>query len=273
MLGALASVAFILGLGYCLRRPRDMACFALVGFVTLTFVFGGVLTIDPPFWPHLNIALPAMALIAAIGLERFIRRLVLAWHPAVRLLPAVAAGGIALSGLHEWEVYHQFARDHAGTRIHAMRQISRLPPDTRVLFISRDVLWASETFQFFTPKTDGRNIESAELFDRPPTIDRPTAFFVFADADPACIDFLLRTYPGARRQSFRDGWQWPAFTLILAYPSGREEHPQTHLPASRMLWRADGWRWLGLIAFAALWLGWLLLLRDRRPSRRLRGFS
>jgi len=265
MLGGLAAFGFILGLGFCLRRCREMASFYLLASFTLVFVFGGVLTIDPPFWPHLNIALPAMALIAAIGLERFTRRVILTWRkPAVLVVPVLLSGGILLAGIHEWEVYYKFARDHAGGRILSMRQISRLSPQTRVYLISKLVRWEQETFQFFTPKMQGSNLSEAELYQKPPSIERPTSFFVFDDADQACIDFLLKTYPGSRRQGFLDGWQWPVFVAIHVFPAGFEEHPQRHLAPPQAKWQSNGWRVIGLILLGGVAGGWILLRRERR---------
>jgi len=272
MLGGVAAFGFILGLAFCLRRCREMASFYLLTSFVLVFVFGGVLTIDPPFWPHLNIALPAMALIAAIGLERFTRRLILTWRrPAVLVVPVMLGGGILLAGVHEWEIYYKFARDHAGGRILAMRQISRLSPETRVFLISNWVRWEQETFQFFTPKMQGRNLSEAELYLKPPSIERPTTFLVFDDADQACIDFLLKTYPGSRRQGFRDGWQWPVFVAIHVFPAGFEEHPQRQMAPPEAKWQSNGWRVIGLILLSGIAGGWILLRREKRLLRQDRG--
>ena len=271
MLGGLAAISFMLGLGFCLRRCRDMACTYLLGSFVLTFIFGGVLTIDPPFWPHLNIALPAMVLIAAIGIERLARRLILTGRrPAAFLVPVLLSGGVVASGVHEWEVYHAFARDHAGARILSMRQILRLSPETRVYLISKYVFWEQETFQFFTPHYKGQNITEQELYASPPKIEKPTTFFVFDDAEPGCADFLMKTYPGARRQGFRDGWQWPAFFAIHVFPAGFEEHPQRFLRPVEMRWMSPGWRLIGVVVLLGLSAGWILLRRDqRRLERRL----
>lgn len=264
MLGALAAISFMLGLGYCLRRCREMACVYLLGSFALTFIFGGVLTIDPPFWPHLNIALPAMALIAAIGIERLGRRLILIGRrPAAFIVPVLLAAGLVVSSVHEWEVYYAFARDHAGARILSMRQIQRLSTETRVYLVSKSVFWEQETFQFFTPQYQGKNITEEELYRNPPKIEKPTSFFVFDDVDPKIADYLVKTYPGARRQGFRDGWQWPAFFAIHVFPNGFEEHPQRFLRPVEMRWTVPGWRLVGLVVLLGLCAGWILLRRDQ----------
>jgi 4-amino-4-deoxy-L-arabinose transferase-like glycosyltransferase len=67
MVDPLTAALFILGLGYFLSRLKNIKFFTILSWIFLTFILGGVLTADPPYWPHLNIALPAIVLVAAVG--------------------------------------------------------------------------------------------------------------------------------------------------------------------------------------------------------------
>ena len=55
-----------------LRRPLHLL---LVLWVVGTLIFGGVLTMDMPWWPRLLAMLPALCLLAAMALERMLRLL------------------------------------------------------------------------------------------------------------------------------------------------------------------------------------------------------
>jgi 4-amino-4-deoxy-L-arabinose transferase-like glycosyltransferase len=72
MTAPLTAALFVLGLAYCLPRLKDLKYGMGLSWFFLTFIFGGVLTADPPYWPHLNIASPAIALVAALGAERLL---------------------------------------------------------------------------------------------------------------------------------------------------------------------------------------------------------
>jgi len=270
MLGALTALSFIAGLGFCFRRFFDLTTLYLLLLVGVTFVFGGILTIDPPFWPHLNIALPGMALVAAIGLERIASRAIQAWGTRARLIvPVGLAAAVSFSGLHDWEVYYRFARDHGSQRIHAMRQIRALPPDHRVYLVSDDTKWEQETFQFFTPLRDGRNLAAKDLLAEIPPIEKPTVFFIFDGVDPGCLDAVSRAFPYARKQAFWDGWGWPIFTRVDVYPPGYVAGPLIRRAPAGFLWSMPGWRILFLVGIVALYLGAILVLRvlTGEPSR------
>ncbi len=55
MVGGLVAVFFTLGLKLWLSRWREISLLTLGAWFLLTFLLGGVLTSDPPHWPHLNI--------------------------------------------------------------------------------------------------------------------------------------------------------------------------------------------------------------------------
>lgn len=268
MLGATAALSFILGLGFLLRRLRDLPGIYLLFWIALTFLCGGILTIDPPFWPHLNIAIPGMAMVAAVGAERFFRRLILSFpKPAAVIFPALLAVAILFSALHEWEVYYRFSRDYAGGRVLAMREVEKLTPEYKVYFVSSDIKWKHETFQFFNPQIDGSNISGKELFEKTPEINKPTAFFIFADADQQLVDHLARRFPYSSRRVFLDAWRWPVFTMIRVFPLGYMEYPQSARKPADILWNQQGWRYVAMLLIGAIVIGWLILRRDLKLSR------
>lgn len=244
MLGALTALGFIAGLGFCFRRMFQTNTLFLLLWMAVTVICGGILTIDPPFWPHLNIAVPAMTLVAAIGLERVIRGVIVGRGKAVSLgVPAVMVAGILYSGLHEWEMYERFAKGHATGRVLAYREITQIPKDHRVYLVSDDTRWDQETFQFFLRGWDGQTLKASELIREIPVLDKPTVYFVFSEVDAAALETLVQAYPHARREGFWDGWGWPVFTRIDVYPQGYAAIPQLANPPSPSLFTLPGW-WL-----------------------------
>jgi hypothetical protein len=71
----LTAVLLTIGVGTALANIRTIRPFILIAWVLLTFVLGGVLTYDPPFWPHMIIALPAIMLLAAYGADTILNAL------------------------------------------------------------------------------------------------------------------------------------------------------------------------------------------------------
>lgn len=255
MLGILAGCSFAVGLGYCLRRLRDVGTVYILLWLGLTFLFGGILTIDPPFWPHLNIAVPALVLIAGIGLERCARRLVGGgMRPVQIVIPSLVAVLLFAQGLQNWNTYYSFASVHATDEVHATRQIERLSPGYKVYIISESIHWGQETFQFLNPQVEGRDATAKELYDGTITVDKPTVFFVFSDADQELLKFLAEKYPWSGRRLYRNGWQWPAFTMVRVLPPGYVDVPQDAPKAEKMFWNLPGGTYvltlIGLVVFA-----------------------
>jgi len=270
MLSSLVAIFFMIGLGYCARRFREIPCAFPLIWIGLTFILGGMLTTNPPFWPHLNIATPAIVLIAAVGAERFVRRMVLEGGRRMAVLvPLSLAVGICFTGINNWEIYYQFQRDFGNGRSFAMRQIQAITAsvDYRVFIISRDIRWDHEIHQFFLKNVDGHDLSEEELYRKIPVIDKPTAFVVHQDTDyKKCVDYLTNAFPSAVRRAFNPrGWR---FTIIRVFPPGYVEPPDDITPAP-LMWDSAGWRYVFATMLGALCLGWVTLQRELRHKRRL----
>lgn len=266
MLGAVAAAGLVLGLGYGLRRWRDPSYSYPILYGVAVLVLGGVLTIDPPYWPHLNIAVPALCLVAAIGIERSAHRIHEALPArAAAVVPTLVVFGLLATAVHEWEVYEAFARRHAGGRIHAVREIQQLPAGSRAYLVSTAVRAEHESFRFLAPYVTVRNVSAEELVRSPPKLDAPLAFFVFDDAPPTLRGALERTYPGCRIEGFLDGWNLPVFTAFYAHPPGLEVHPQNGVTPSRRLSQMPGLAWVTVVTLGVILL---FVLRFRRPTIR-----
>jgi hypothetical protein len=170
------------------------------------------------------------------------------------------------TAVHEWEVYEEFARRHAGGRINAVREIQQLPAGSRVYLVSNAVRAEHESFGFLTPHVSVRNVSPEDLRQKPPRLDAPLAFFVFDDAPAEVRGLLERAYPGCRIEGFLEGWNLPVFTAFYAHPPGLEVHPQTWAAPSRRLSETPG-GWIAILTgFALIFLFVHRFRRSRIPT-------
>lgn len=198
MVGAPVAALFVLGLGVALARPKRPAKLTLLAWIGLTFLLGGILTSDPPYWPHLNIAIPAIVLLSARGLEELVESAG-KWIPATRPVAwGAVAVGLVLLVAHNWAVYVDYAGDNAGRRVRASRWISSLPPGTRVLVTGGYDVRKEHTFLFFNRDRYVRNAYPEEMLAMPDRLDRPTALLFYAHEE--FIEPLRRKYPRATYQ-------------------------------------------------------------------------
>jgi Dolichyl-phosphate-mannose-protein mannosyltransferase len=195
MIGTLSGSLLVVGLGVALLRLRDVRIFSLLMWVVLTLVLGGVLTYDPPFWPHLNIALPAVMLIAAIGADSLIS----AWpeHAARWVRPSLQALlglAIAWTALHHWSIYYEYTRDNAGPRHRMASYIDTLPTGYQVIMVSDEYTPENFAFRFFVRDVPMENRAADDLAGAPPALDRPLLFILHRNE--ALIPTLTAAYPG-----------------------------------------------------------------------------
>jgi 4-amino-4-deoxy-L-arabinose transferase-like glycosyltransferase len=203
MVAATTAALFVLGLGGALRRLGDARHVLLLAWIGLTFVLGGVLTYDPPYWPHLNVVLPAVALIAALGLDRLIDVLAPAsGTPRRAALTALAGLTLAFTGLTDWRAYYDFVIDNAGPRIRVARFVDDLPDQYRVYLISEILHGQEHPFRFFSRGVRITDVRLRDL-DATARAERGPAVFVVVGQESA-LSTLTRLYPRAKVEAHGD---------------------------------------------------------------------
>ncbi len=270
MLGVVAEVAFVLGLGFSLRCWRRWESFYPLAVIAVTFSCGGFLTYDPPYWPHLNMAVPAMCLVAALGLERMLRPRATTspralWRWAA---PLLAVGAMVFSALQNWEVYYRFARNHIDGRALVIRQVQTLAPECEVLLSSQTLRWNEETFRFFVPQATGRSLSEAEVEALPAKVDRPTALFIVYDGRESQLAAVAEKYPTAQHRVFRNGWAIKSFSMFMIYPDGYVQGPPAAKDREPTLWNLPGSWVFATVLGAVTLVGCWTWLRERREDER-----
>ncbi len=260
MVSAPTAALFVLGVGILLVRLRRIPDLALLAWVALTFVFGGILTADPPYSPHLNIALPAIALIAGLAASRALAGLATVVPYGRLLVPAGVAASLGWLALHNWEVYVDFAEDNADPRIRASRFLATLPEGTRVHFQSRVHDHDAYAFRFFNRETTIYKLEpeGAEAVEVRP--GHPTVFLLYEPAES--LPALQRRFPEGVRREHRDADGTLIFVSYSLNLEGQPARPERAGPSRR------GWWLLGGALFLAipLFFRWRTALRSGDPD-------
>ena len=159
MVSSLTALFFILGLGYVLLRMKNIKHFAILSWIFLTFIFGGVLTADPPYWPHLNIALPAIMLVAAMGAKSLADKITTVFgRVGYKVYVWVLVGILVVTGLNNWQVYYDYVKNNAGNRIRIARYLTSLPSSYHVYLASDAFSWNEHAFRFFSQGMTGQDL-------------------------------------------------------------------------------------------------------------------
>lgn len=214
MVSPMTAAFVVIGIGICIRRWRDIRYGFPLLWVMFTFILGGVITYDPPYWPHLNIALPAIALLAGLGIHAL-------WNVTAKfhehygklMMGIVLIGLLCINSVNNWALYMQYNETFADIRIRVARYVTQQAVDYEVIILGDEFFWDDYTFIFFNPGVAGRNISYQELFVHPPVADRPL-LFIISNSDEG-LDFLRQHYPdGIAEERNQRGKSFIAYHVI-----------------------------------------------------------
>ena len=251
MVSSLTAMFFILGLGYVLLRLKDIRIFTLLAWIFLTFVFGGVLTADPPYWPHLNIALPPIMLVAALGIETLADALKKTFGRVGYMTFAWALIGLlVVTGINNWQVYYDYVKNNAGNRIRIARYLNSLPFSYHVYLASDDFNWHEHAFRFFSREMTGQDVTLEMLETDPPVLEGPTVFILFRH--PEMVPILQNLYPDGELENHYDFDNLVSFISYRIVPSTADVTPES-LEVSQL--SLPGWRLIFLLI--VLWIGYI----------------
>ncbi len=258
MVSSLTAALAVLGLGVAVTRLRSLAYLLPVAWLVLTLVLGGVITSDPPYWPHLNIVLPAVMLLAGAG-ARLVVEALSGIAPASRFpLLALLATLIALTGFQNWFVYVSYASGDAGPRVASSRFLRRLPSDTRVYVASDITSWNEFAFRFWNRDKEGRDLRGEERDRLELPVDRPFIVLLFENEE--ILPRLQEKYPDGITRVRRDATGKLLNVFFVNFPGGGFHPVKATDPPSR----AKGWTVVA--AAAGIWLAGLVWMRRRAAA-------
>jgi hypothetical protein len=251
MVDPLTALLFVLGVGYGLSRIKDIKFFAILSWIILTFILGGVLTADPPYWPHLNITLPAIVLLAAIGAESLASNIGIVFGQVARKVYLwVFVGIVIVTGIQNWGLYYDYVKDNAGNRIRIARYVESLPSSYHVYLVSDNLSWNEFAFRFFSQGTTGTDLTPENLISDPPKLEFPVVFILFRHPELAPI--LQELYPDGILENHYDVNNLVSFVSYRVVPSTVDAPPERAManPLS-----SPGWFLIfGMVIF---WMGYV----------------
>jgi 4-amino-4-deoxy-L-arabinose transferase-like glycosyltransferase len=271
MLDVLTAALLVLGLGYCLARLRNLKYFTLVVWIVSVLVLGGMFMDDPPYWPHLAITLPAVAVVAGLATVQV-------WELLARPMGRVGSWGLGTllvaalvyTGIHNWQVYYDYAHDNAGERVRIVRYINSLPAGYQVRLVTTAISWRDREFQFLARGVAGQDLAPDQLRSDPqPCRDAPVVFILtyeYVDLEPV----LLARCPGGQSQQHIE----PSGRLsFVSYRLGPEGAPPPVVESSEAQVDSLAWLMLGgwaLIMGLGLWLYYRFVVRRMLAKRALK---
>jgi hypothetical protein len=265
MTAPLTAALFVLGLAYSLPRLKDLRYWVGLSWVSLTFILGGVLTADPPYWPHLNIASSAIVLVAALGGEGLMA--LRAW-PFGRwgswLVRGLLVGAIIYTGIANWQAYYGYVKDNADPRVRIARYINSLPFGYQVYLLSPEWSWDEYTFRFLNQGRSGQTLTPEALTTDPPVLDQPAVFILYKYSE--LVPILQAQYPTGKMQELNNNEQNLVFIAYMVIPPGYS-FPAAPLPPFDPLSQPGWWLLGGLLALGSGWAGF----RRWQQSRSLQG--
>jgi len=249
MVSPLTAALVVLSLAYCIPRLKNLKYFLLILWVGIAFIFGGVLTYDPPFWPHLNITIPAIVLLAALGADKLTYLL----EPLFRrygqaIVNSVLAVAIITTGFLNWDAYYNYVKDNAGPRVRMSRYLASLHPGYQVYLIDSEHNWNDFIFQFFNRGTPGQNMDPETLTTLPPDIKQPSVFILYQH--PELLPFLQHLYPYGITSAHDNNENNLVFISFEVVPPGISLQPKTP-PVNEL--SLPGW-WI-IIALITIGIG------------------
>jgi len=249
MVSPLTAALVVLGLAYCIPRLKNLKYILLILWIGITFIFGGVLTYDPPFWPHLNITLPAIVILAALGADKLTYLLESYFRQYARIIVnSGLAVAIILTGFLNWEAYYNYVKDNAGPRVRMSRYLASLQPGYQVYLIDSEHNWNDFIFQFFNLGTSGQNIDPKTLSTMPSVLKQPSVFILYQH--PELLPILQQLYPYGLTVPHYNNENNVVFISFEVVPPGIRLQPR--IPPVNEL-SLPGW-WI-IIVLTTIWIG------------------
>ncbi len=243
----------VMGAGIALRRLKEARSMLLLAWLFGTMILGSVILNDPPFWPHLTVLLPAVAILAAMTLDRL-------WQAANgalgdlgdRLATILIAGALIYVGLQNVLLYYDHVRHNATPIVSVARFIDRTDPWIELVLVTDPFSLREREIEFMAKGHFVREVGEEALVDSN-LILPDSAIYIVTPNHQRALDALRARFPNASVESvLGDHGELHFYTvrvgaLIMAYggagpPAGTSISP---LHPSAEQFPAQGSRFIG----------------------------
>jgi 4-amino-4-deoxy-L-arabinose transferase-like glycosyltransferase len=237
LLGFVAGAFALLGLAWALAHWRERRHFLVLIWFWSVIITGGMLTESPPSSQRLVIAIPAVALFVALGLEqtaRLARRLLGADRLRIRRIEIgpisigpvkgenLALGLIvALMAVSSVRFYFvdfsrsgRYGSQNGETATMIGHYLQELDGGYQAYFFGAPrIYWSFGTMTFLAPDVPGQDV--VEPLAAPPAFGEEgrQAVYIFLPERSGELDWVQQAYPGGTRRDFYDATGTVRFTV------------------------------------------------------------
>jgi 4-amino-4-deoxy-L-arabinose transferase-like glycosyltransferase len=218
LLGFLPGIFALLGMGWAIANWKERRYSLVLLWFWAVIITGGMLTESPPSSQRLVIAIPAVALLVAFGVEQLVRLiwrlldLSSKWRNVTMGMLVVV---MALSNLHFYFVEFTPSRRYGSAIGETATMIGQylhdLDDDYQVYFFGAPLLyWNFGTMPFLSPDVPAQDVvESLDAL--PDFVDTAAAkaagrdiLFIFLPERAGELDWVRQAFPAGRLREFRD---------------------------------------------------------------------
>jgi 4-amino-4-deoxy-L-arabinose transferase-like glycosyltransferase len=226
LLGFLAGILALLGMVWAAAHWRERRYFlVLVWFWGVIFT-GGVLTEGPPSSQRLVMAIPAVCLFVAAGLEATVglaRRLLGARPVTENLALGLLIAALATSNVHYYFVTfapsHRYGGQNGETATIIGHYLHGQAPGAQVYFLGApSIYWGFGTMGFLAPQVEGHDIE--QPLTGPPVVPDTGQGRVFSLLPDRAreLQWVQAAFPGGQVREFYDDRERLRFIAYEASP-------------------------------------------------------
>jgi 4-amino-4-deoxy-L-arabinose transferase-like glycosyltransferase len=212
LLGFLAGVFAVFGMVWALAHWRDRRYFLVLLWFWSVIITGGMLTESPPSSMRLVIAIPAVALLVAFGLEQSVR-LVCRSISFDRTRENVALGLLisilAVSSIHyyfiEFTPERRYGSENGETATMIGYYLRDLGEGSQAYFFGAPrIYWNYGPMTFLAPNMPGRDV--VEPLNAPPDLidSKRGAVFLFLPERSEELSWVQQAFPNGRLREFYD---------------------------------------------------------------------
>jgi len=226
LLGFLAGICALLGMAWAVAHWRERRYFLILIWFWGVILTGGALTEGPPSSQRLVMAIPAVCLLVAVGLEVTVdlARRLLGAHPiAEKLALGLLIAALAASSVHYYFATftpsHRYGSANGETATMIGHYLRGQAPGTQVYFLGAPrIYWGFGTMGFLAPQVAGHDIE--QPLTGPPDLPDlgQTPLFVFLPDRAGELQWVQAAFPGGRVREFHDDLERLRFIVYAASP-------------------------------------------------------
>jgi hypothetical protein len=215
LLGFLAGAFALFGMAWAVAHWRDRRYFLVLLWFWSVIISGGMLTESPPSSQRLVIAIPAVAMLVAFGLEQSVRlvcRLVGAGRRWENLGLGLLIAVLAVSSIHfyfvEYTPARRYGSENGETATMMGYYLRELNEGTRAyLFGPPHIYYRFGTMPFLAPHVEGHDI--VEPLSGPPDDDLAAGagtVFLFLPERLGELSWVQQAFPEGVVREFYDAW-------------------------------------------------------------------